>query len=632
MPALKIFKTNFTAGEVMPDLLGRGDLRAFDNGARKLRNVFIAPTGGVRRRAGLAYIDAARGPGRLISFEFNTEQVYLLVFTDGWIDVYRDGAKTAEIAAPWTAAQIAQIGWTQSADTLLVTHPDVEPRKITRTSHTDWTIAPWSFYDDGAIIRQPYHKFAADAVTLQAGATSGTVALTASAAVFSADYVNTRLRIKNKEVLVTGYTSPTQLQANVKQTLDGTAAEKDWEEQAFSSLRGWPVSLCFHQDRLVIGGSRDLPNRLWLSKSSDLFNFDLGTGLDDESIEFAMLSDQVNAVRAVFSGRHLQVFTSGAEWMVTGEPLTPGNIQIKRQTRVGSPIDRRIPPCDVDGATIFAARSGVELREFLFTDVEQAYQSNDLALLARHLINDPVDLDYDAEKRLIHIVMGDGSLGTVTNYRGEQVTAWTLQTTDGNFLSVALVGREVYLLVERNASVFIERFDEALNTDAALLGESETVAADWSGLDHLEGRTVTIAADGAAVGLAQVADGSVLLDTPARKVEIGLPFTHEIEPLPPVLGGTSGQGVLARLIRATFRLLGTACLRVDTGRGFVPAPFRNISADSLLDSGPARFSGDIALRALGWRRDATQPLWRIAQDDPLPCTVLSVTTEMKASE
>ena len=160
----------------------------------------------------------------------------------------------------------------------------------------------------------------------------------------------------------------------------------DWTEQAFSAARGWPVSVCFHQDRLVIGGSRDLPNRLWLSKSADLFNFDLGEGLDDEAIEFPILSDQVNAIRYVFSGRHLQVFTSGAEWMVTGDPLTPTSIQLFRQTRVGSPVDRTVPPQDVDGATVFVPRAGPQLRAFLFTDTEQAYQASDLALLAHHMM------------------------------------------------------------------------------------------------------------------------------------------------------------------------------------------------------------------------------------------------------
>ena len=177
---------------------------------------------------------------------------------------------------------------------------------------------------------------------------------------------------------------------------------------------------------MVIGGSRDLPNRLWLSKSAELFNFDLSEGLDDEAIEFAILSDQVNAIRAVFSGRHLQVFTSGAEWMVTGTPLTPGNIQMNRQTQIGSPTDRTMPPKNVDGATLFVPRAGYELREFLFADMEQAYQSADLGMLAQHLLGITRDQDFDKSLRLFNMLLDSGKVATVTIYRAEQVTAWSV--------------------------------------------------------------------------------------------------------------------------------------------------------------------------------------------------------------
>ncbi|MBL4691035.1 MAG: hypothetical protein JKY68_06175 [Rhodospirillales bacterium] len=117
MSRLTLHKTSFTAGEISPRLLGRGDLTAYENGAAKLRNVFIHPTGGVSRRPGLRFIDTARGNGRLVAFEFNTEQVYLLVFTDSYVDVYRDGIKTASFAVPWTESQIRQIAWVQTAET-----------------------------------------------------------------------------------------------------------------------------------------------------------------------------------------------------------------------------------------------------------------------------------------------------------------------------------------------------------------------------------------------------------------------------------------------------------------------------------------------------------------------------------
>ena len=56
MTRQRLSKTNFTSGEISAELLGRGDLTAYDNGAALLRNVFILPTGGVTRRPGLRFV------------------------------------------------------------------------------------------------------------------------------------------------------------------------------------------------------------------------------------------------------------------------------------------------------------------------------------------------------------------------------------------------------------------------------------------------------------------------------------------------------------------------------------------------------------------------------------------------
>lgn len=635
MVQLNIDKSNFTSGEISPRLLGRGDLRSYANGASKLRNVFIHPTGGVSRRPGLRYVDTARGVGRLVAFEFNTEQVYLLVFTDGHVDIYKDDVNVADFATPWTAAQIVQINWVQSADTLFITHPDVEPRKITRSSHTSWSIDTWSFVDDQESpanrIYQPHHKYADDDVTITPSATTGSVTLSASANVFDAAHVGNRFRIGNKEVEITAVSTATSATATVKETLGGTAATKDWEEQSFSDYRGWPTSVCFHQDRLVIGGSRDLPNRLWLSKSADLFNFDLGEGLDDEAIEFAILSDQVNAIRAVFSGRHLQVFTSGAEWMVTGEPLTPQNLQLKRQTRIGSPVDRTVPPKDIDGATIFVPRDGSGMREFLFADVEQAYQATDLATTAQHLINTPLDQDYDNASRLLHVVMTDGTMATLTVYRAENVNAWSVQSTDGSFSSVSTVGSETYVLILRNGVYMIERFDDALATDSAVEATVGTPTTTWIGYDHLEGETLAVLADGAPRDDGVVASGAIELVYDAAALEAGLAFEHVVEPMPPTLSSAnSGLGVKVRPISVTMRLQDTAALILDVGRGYAPVPFHTIGS-ALLDQPPPAFTGDKTVRAIGWRTVGPEPMWSIRQDVPLPFTLLSVATKISAN-
>jgi hypothetical protein len=633
MTRIREIKTTFTAGEVSPELLGRGDLRAYENGALKLRNVFINPTGGLTRRAGLRYIDTAAGNGRLIAFEFNTQQTYLLVLTHERIDIYADGTLAETMAAPWVSSQIAQVAWTQSADTLLLTHPDIPPKKLTRNPDASWSLGDWEFFTHENVVRQPYFKFAGSEVTLKPSGTSGNITLTASAPVFKAEHEGVRMRVMGSEVLVTDFDSATVVSVDVIEDLDNTDATIDWFEQAFSAARGYPVTVAFHQDRLVIGGSRDLPNRLWFSRSGDLFNFDLGEGLDDQAIEFAILSDQVNAIRGIFSGRHLQVFTSGAEWMVTGDPLTPTSVQIRRQTRVGSVINRYIPPVNVDGATLYAARNRQEIHEFLYTDLEQAYRSTDLALLSRHIIGTPVDQDYDQKSRLLFIVREDGKFATLTVFRAEQVSAWTLHETKGAVRAVSVVGDDVYVLVERAGGFSIEQFDPALNLDSALSGAADTPSLVWSGLEHLEGETVSILADGIVQDAQQVTGGSITLEKAAQNVTVGQPYTHIVEPLPPSATGAAGSGRRIRLVEAVFRLKDTAALRLDVGRGLSDMTLRKFSDEpSLLDAPPPLTSGDIHVRALGWQPDGTVPLWRIEQDVPLPFTLLSVTTELKVND
>ena len=625
MPAIKRTKTSFTAGELAPELLGRADLRAFENGARRLRNVVIQPTGGLSRRPGLRHVAMLPGVARLLPFEFNTEQTYLMVLTAGKLAVYAADLKIAELIAPWTETMLPQIGFTQNADTLLLTHPDMRPQKVQR-SNTGWSITPWAFTQDA------YFRFAAPEVTLTPTALNGTITISASAPVFAIEHIGVRLRIGGKRVLVAAVNSSSTIIASVEQALASTTATKDWEEATFSTARGWPVTCCFHQDRLVIGGSRDLPNRLWMSRTGDLFNFDPGTGLDDEAIAFSLLSDQVNAIRGVFSGQHLQLFTSGAEWMVTGDPLTPANIQINRQTRVGSPVDRLVPPVDVDGSTIFVSRGGQGVYEFAYTQVQQAYQANDLAILGRHLIKAPRAMAYDQKARLLHLVMEDGALATLTLYRAEQVTAWTRQETSGAFHTIAEVEGTLWCVVERANGISLERFEDGLMQDAGLTGTSITPKSTWSGLGHLNGRQVAILADGAVRPSAIVSGGAVTLTAPATKVAIGLAFMHEIEPLPADLITPAGSATgPSRLVAVTFRLLETPALNVDLGQGPRALALRRFNVDHF-DAPPTPFTGDATLRGIGWRRDRIAPLWRITGTAPLPLTLLTVTTEIRMND
>ena len=469
MATIQQVKTTFTAGEVSRTLLGRGDLRAYANGALTLRNVFIQPTGGVTRRAGLRYIDTAAGAGRLIAFEFSTEQAYLLVLTDGALAIYADGVLDTTLKAPWTADQIANIASTQSADTLLLVHQDLPPKKLVRLSETVVAVAGLELLStDAGVIRQPYYKFADVQDTITPSAVTGAITLTASSDVFSSGHVGTRVRVGGKQIQVTAFNSPTVVSGTVVETLAAATATIDWDEQSFSPVHGYPVTVAFHQGRLVIGGSRDLPNRLWFSQSGDLFNFDLGTGLDDEAIEFSVLSDQVNAIRGIFSGRDFQVFTSGAEWMVTGDPLTPTSVQILRQTRIGSDHAVAISRRSTSMARLCLSRAPEDqIEQFLYTATCSRRTRSPTSRWCP-AISCRCRSIWITTRRIgccIWCARTD-AFATLTLYSDRRsVEAWTL-TPDGGqcALSVAVVGSDVYLMIQRGAVVTIEQIDADLQS------------------------------------------------------------------------------------------------------------------------------------------------------------------------
>lgn len=315
-----------------------------------------------------------------------------------------------------------------------------------------------------------------------------------------------------------------------------------------------------------------------------------------------------------------------------GRSVDAANVQITRQTRVGSETTRYIPPVDVDGATLFAARNKQEIRQFIYTDIEQAYQSTDLALLSRHIIEHPVDQDFDQKRRLVFLVREDGRFATLTMYRTEQVSAWTLHETGGAVKSVSVAGDVVYILVERNGNFLIEQIDDGLYLDCALTGEAEEATAHWSGLEHLEGQVVSVVADGRVQANKIVTGGEITLDAAAVEVQIGLAYTHIVEPLPSSIILSAGQVRAVRLIEAAFRLRETSALRLDVGRGLKDIPLRQFTEDEILDAPMPVVSGDIKVRALGWERDMTRPLWRIEQDLPLPFSLLAVNMEVKVND
>lgn len=88
---------------------------------------------------------------RVFQFEFSTTQAYILEFGNLYVRVYKDngqirsGGKPVEVTTPYLEADLLDLKFCQSADTLYIAHRSHAPRKLTRSSHTTWTLTTISF-------------------------------------------------------------------------------------------------------------------------------------------------------------------------------------------------------------------------------------------------------------------------------------------------------------------------------------------------------------------------------------------------------------------------------------------------------------------------------------------------------
>ncbi len=681
MPKVWTIQSNFTSGELDPKLLGRTDLAVYYNAARQAREVTPLVQGGLTRRPGTEYIDEQASPtiDRLFSFEFSTQESYLLGFANAQMLIYKDGdtlqtningSGNDYLTIPYGTSDLANLDIVQSADTVIVVHPDYEPRKIVRTSDTAWTIStvgltniPQFDYDDSS---SPAPTSEIQQITFANASTSdryrlGLNGILTEDIVFSSDQTtnaeNIRIALQdlpntaNSGVsvaavslaiyditfagssaddwdLLTGTVVNTQL-ASFNVTTTQTQQGVPRSEDVWSSGRGWPQTVTFHEGRLWFGGSSSRPSTLWGSVTNDFFNFDKGRARDDELIDVTLDTDQVNSIQALFSNRALQIFTTGQEFYVPSSPITPENISVIPQTNFGA---KKIRPITIDGRTIYIQRTGKSVREFVqSSDVTSIYDSNSISLLASHIVLDPSRMtasrgSSEVDANYAYFVNSDGTLLVYNVLGAEAIIGFTLWSISGfTFSDVAVVNDEVFGLVKNGSTSYIIRFDTARVTDMGVRAATPG-SGTFTGLDHLEGMVVDIVGDGAFEGTATVSSGEVTVDSTKANTEAGLRFTPLIETMPlniPLENGPnfSEPKKINRVTVDFFESLGVV-VRNSSGQQARIAD-KTMALDVFDDPLPKTGRKDIWL--LGWDNVATITL---TQEEPVPMTILSVAVEV----
>lgn len=690
--------TNFTAGELSPKLDGRSDISKYFNGCHVLENFHVHPHGGATRRPGFRFVAEAMhpdNPNLLIPFEFNASQTYMLefgedetgqgrmrVFTGHGVVLSEDEEYSRDI--PYSAHELDELQYAQSADVLMLAHPNHPPRKLTRVAHDDWTLEELEFIgqpDNWAEGNYPSAVcfFEQRLVLAATPDKPGTIWMSRTGEF-------TDFRLKTREVPIDGWRDLEIVDSNDDDIRDGREGDtfllldgNGFEQKDGIKGQNADGATCYYrykgeQNHVASGADTTITFQetagtntiepIWDDNGElkeDFWEcFEVGdrteapageAPLDDDAIEATLSGRQANGIEFLVPRARLHIGTGGGEWTLGGSgssPITPETMKANHEGTCGAAPAR---PESVGFSTLYIQRAGKKIREMSYSFESDAYVSRDLTLLSEHISESGLkQMAFVQEPdSVLYCVRNDGQLVSLTYEPNQEVAAWSRILTDGEVQQVASIynddarRNELWIVVSRTANgrsrqyiEFLEEdfdgvMDNAFYVDSGLSYSGEPTSV-LQGLDHLAGRTVAILADGAVVPPRDVGeDGSLTLDRPASIIHAGLPYASQLQPMRIESGSGRGtaQTKRKRITKVAARFHNTLGGKIGPDPDHLePVYFR--TAATPMDRPPEPFSGDKTVNfPKGWNRSGTVT---IVQDQPLPMSVLLIVPHLIINE
>jgi hypothetical protein len=689
-PPLRAYQPAFTAGELSPALGARVDLSKYASGLRTALNLFVYPHGGAANRAGFEFIREVKFSSaftRLIPFQFNTEQSYILEFGEGYFRVFRDGGLILsggvpyEVATPYPASEVDDLVFIQEADVMYICHVNHPPQKLSRFADNNWTLTTVTF--------QPTISPPPGAPTVtKPGDTSGDTGYTPTVYTYVVSTISDATGEESLPSASGSVTNDLTIDGGINRIawtavagasryivykedngvfgfIGGTSGLSFDDENIVADLSdsvqtgrnpfvgagNYPRCASFIEQRLGFASTANDPQAVWLSQSANYENFGFSSpSKPSDAVTFRIKGRQVNEVRSLLAVRGLLLLTSGAEWIVTGgsqsDAISPSAIKIDNQGYRGA---AQVQPIVVGNVVLFAQRLGGVVRDFSFDFSQDSYIGKDLTILARHLFENKDIKAWafaQAPYSMVWVVLNDGSLVSLTYMKEQDVWAWTRHQSGAGafFEDVACVeeGTEdvPYFLVRRTINGVTKRYIERLHTrfmptvsdaffvDCGLsyIGAPVTTI---SGLGHLEGQAVVALSDGNVVRNLTVTGGAITLPNAGSKVHVGLPMVSALQTLDLDLGQVKGLGS----VQGREKSISEVTLRVEDTRGiWVGAYDGDRDSDKLVEY-KQRSTEDWneAIQLFTgdiritphWDWNTEGSMW-VKQFDPLPMTILAI--------
>lgn len=678
MATIRQFRGSFSGGEVTPEFFGQIDDGKFQTGAARMRNFLALPHGPAKNRPGFRFVSQVKNSGakvRLLRFTFSTTQTMVIEMGAGYFRFHTDGATLVtdggvpyEVSNSYSQDDIFSVKYVQSGDILTLVHPNYPPMELRRYGALDWRFVAISFapaiaaptgvsvsksstdtnytytYVVTAVNDDGWESVPSAEVSVQSNLyNTGAFNTVSWAAVSGA----TKYKVYKKSSGVFGYIGATK-DLSLKDDLITADVSKVPPEYdvTFSEAGDYPGAVTYFEQRRCFARTANSPQTLWMTKTGTESNMSMPiVTADDDAIEIRVATRDANTILHLVPLSSLVLLTSSAEMICTSNSasaISQKNIMVKPQAYVGA---SDVQPAIVNNIMLYVAARGNHVRELGYSYNANGFVTGDLSLRAPHLFDGKkiVDMAFSASPYPVAwFVMDTGELLGFTYIPEEAIGGWHVHETDGKFKSCCVVTEynddRLYVVVEREINgqsvQYIERMGdmlfnelkEAFFVDSGLTGRFDEPVTTVSGLDHLEGKTVSILADGAVHPQQVVTNGAVRLEAPASVVHVGLPIRSTLQTLPLLAQVDSGYG------SSRPKNVNKCALRVYRSSGI----FAGFDEDHLREykqrrdeqpgSPPELRSEEVPIVIDGHWTDGGQ--LTIVQDDPLPLTIVSITTEV----
>lgn len=533
-------------------------------------------------------------------------------------------SRVFKVGTVYHGSELAELSFAQTTDTVYLAHLNYPPSKLVRAGSVNWSFSTVTF---GTSLAAPasltgsastpntdepnsgasyFPQNATYVVTAVSDDTGYESLPSATKTLFNdltlkknANYLSwpavagaTRYNVyKADNTQFYGYIGTTQSTSFVDDNIGPNySISPPTHYNPFAASGDYPSTVTLFQQRSIWARTFNAPNGVWASRSGQLENMDRSRPLiASDSISFAIMSGQANAVNALSSTNTLLALTSDAVFLVDGDGnggILTGNAAPAARRQVGRGSSR-VPPIVVDSVVFYSPSVGATVRTLGFDYVVNGLKGDDVSIFSPHLFegHSIVSWAYAQEPRsLIWAVRDDGVLLCFTWEQAQNVWGWTRCDTDGKVMSVCAISENgedrIYMTVERTIGGVTHRFveqmashrwDTAADTcyvDCALTATFDPPVSEVTGLWHLEGRTdIAGVVDGVPVDGLTVTNGAVTLPgpvSPGSVVTLGIPYTVEIETLPirtNVPGAGSNVGRVSGAGRAVITLQNSANLK-----------------------------------------------------------------------